>query len=61
VGNEIHSLVQNAVLLQQELVIAGAWRVAILAFSSTGHIVRRREVVVVHVVGLQILTQLTFT
>jgi hypothetical protein len=48
-------------LLQQELIIAGSWRVVILAFSSAGHVVRRREVVVVHVVGLQVLTQLTVT
>jgi hypothetical protein len=60
-SNELHSLVQNAILLQQEPVIAGSWRVAILAFSSTGDVVRRREVVVVHVVGLQVLTQLTVT
>jgi uncharacterized membrane protein YhhN len=61
VGNEFHSLVQNVIKLQKEPVIAGSWWIAILAFSGTGHVVRRREVVVVHVVGLQILTHLTDT
>lgn len=60
-GNKVPSLVQDVVLFQQESVVACARWVAFHTLPDTGHVIRRREVVVVHVVGLQILTQLTVT
>jgi hypothetical protein len=48
-------------LLQQEPVVADPWWVAILALSGTRHEVRRREVLFVDVVGLQVPIQLILT